>query len=169
MSKIKRYMKKEVRTLDLFAGVGGIRLGFEKAGFETVFANDFEEQCKTTYDLNFPTSKLVVEDIRKLGIDDLPEFDFLLGGFPCQAFSIAGYRQGFSDEKGRGNLFFDIARIIDARKPEGFLLENVKNLKSHDNGKTFKIIEQTLKDLGYHMQAKVLNSMKPKAGASAAK
>jgi len=109
--------------------------------------------------LNFPRSKLVVEDIRKIGMDDLPEFDFLLGGFPCQAFSIAGYRQGFNDEKGRGNLFFDIARIIDARKPEGFLLENVKNLKSHDGGKTFKIIEETLKNLGYHIKAKVLNSM----------
>lgn len=151
--------KHGFKTIDLFAGVGGIRLGFEKAGFETVFANDFEKQCKETYDLNFSTSKLIVEDIRQIGIEDLPQFDFLLGGFPCQAFSIAGYRQGFKDEKGRGNLFFDIARIIDARKPIGFLLENVKNLKSHDGGKTFKIIEQTLKDLGYHIKTKVLNSM----------
>jgi DNA (cytosine-5)-methyltransferase 1 len=143
----------------LFAGVGGIRLGFEKAGFKTVFANDFEPKCKETYDLNFKDSKLVVEDIRKIGIDDLPQFDFLLGGFPCQAFSIAGYRQGFNDTKDRGNLFFDIARIIKERKPEGFLLENVKNLKSHDSGKTFRIIEQTLKDLGYCVKAKVLNSM----------
>ncbi len=130
--------KHGFKTLDLFAGVGGIRLGFEKAGFKTVFANDFDAQCKNTYDLNFKKSKLVVEDIRKVGIDDLPEFDFLLGGFPCQAFSIAGYRKGFDDEKGRGNLFFDIARILDARKPEGFLLENVKNLRSHDGGKHLK-------------------------------
>lgn len=151
--------KHGFKTIDLFAGVGGIRMGFEKVGFETVFANDFDKPCRATYDLNFPTSKLVVEDIRKIGIDYLPKFDFLLGGFPCQAFSIAGYRQGFNDEKGRGNLFFDIARIIDARKPEGFLLENVKNLKSHDGGKTFRIIEQTLKDLGYHIQVKVLNTM----------
>lgn len=147
------------RTIDLFAGVGGLRMGFEKAGFQTVFANDFEHKCKYTYDLNFATSKLTVEDIRKIGLDDLPEFDFLLGGFPCQAFSIAGYRQGFSDEKGRGNLFFDVARIIEARKPQGFLLENVKNLKSHDGGRTFRIIEETLKGLGYHIQAKVLNTM----------
>ncbi|MCX6790098.1 MAG: transcriptional repressor LexA [Candidatus Kaiserbacteria bacterium] len=146
-------------TLDLFAGIGGIRIGFENAGFKTVFANDFEAKCKETYDLNFPDYKLIVEDIRKIGIDDLPKFDFLLGGFPCQAFSIAGYRQGFNDAKGRGNLFFDIARMIDARRPEGFLLENVKNLKSHDDGKTFRIIEQTLKDLGYHIKVKVLNSM----------
>ena len=148
------------RTIDLFAGVGGIRIGFENAGFKTVFANDFEPQCKETYDLNFKDSKLVVEDIRKIGIDDLPDFDFLLGGFPCQPFSIAGYRQGFNDKKNRGNLFFDIVRIIEARKPEGFLLENVKNLKSHDGGNTFKTIEEMLKKLGYHVKAKVLNSMK---------
>lgn len=151
--------QKSFRTLDLFAGVGGIRLGFEKAGFETVFANDFEKQCKDTYDLNFKSSKLIVEDIRKIGVDDLPEFDFVLGGFPCQAFSIAGYRKGFDDDKGRGNLFFDIARILKSRKPEGFLLENVKNLKGHDGGKTFKIIMQALEDLGYHIKSKVLNSM----------
>lgn len=151
--------KHGFKTIDLFAGVGGIRIGFENAGFKTVFANDFEAQCRDTYDLNFKDSKLVVEDIRKIEIDDLPKFDFLLGGFPCQAFSIAGYRQGFNDEKGRGNLFFDIARILEARKPEGFLLENVKNLKSHDGGKTFKIIEEALKDLGYHVKIKVLNTM----------
>lgn len=146
-------------TIDLFAGVGGIRIGFENAGFKTVFANDFEEQCRNTYDLNFKDSKLVVEDIRKIGIKDLPKFDFLLGGFPCQAFSIAGYRQGFSDEKGRGNLFFDIARILEAHKPEGFLLENVKNLKSHDGEKTFRIIKETLEEIGYHVKEKVLNTM----------
>ncbi|MDD3887723.1 MAG: DNA cytosine methyltransferase [Patescibacteria group bacterium] len=145
--------------MDLFAGVGGIRLGFEKAGFNTVFSNDFDEKCKLTYDLNFKKSKLIVEDIRKIGIDDLPKFDFLLGGFPCQAFSIAGYRQGFNDKKGRGNLFFDIARILEARKPIGFLLENVKNLKSHDNGKTFETIQKTLEGLGYYLRIKVLNSM----------
>lgn len=151
--------QKLFRTLDLFAGVGGIRLGFERAGFETVFANDFDKQCKDTYDLNFKTSKLVVEDIRRIGIDDLPQFDFLLAGFPCQAFSIAGHRKGFEDDKGRGNLFFDIAKILRSRKPEGFLLENVKNLKGHDGGRTFTIIMETLKDLGYHAKAKVLNTM----------
>lgn len=151
--------ENKLRTLDLFAGIGGIRMGFEKAGFTTVFANDFEKHCKNTYDLNFKNSKLIIEDIRKIGIDDLPEFDFLLAGFPCQAFSIAGYRQGFKDEKNRGNLFFDIARILEARKPEGFLLENVKNLKSHDKGRTFEIIYDTLTKLGYHVKSKVLNSM----------
>jgi DNA (cytosine-5)-methyltransferase 1 len=150
---------KTLRTFDLFAGVGGIRIGFEKAGFETVFANDFDQYCKETYDLNFKTSKLIVEDITKIGIDDLPEFDFLLAGFPCQPFSIAGYRQGFKDKNGRGNLFFNIAKILEIKKPEGFLLENVKNLKGHDGGKTFKIISQTLYDLGYYVKTKVLNSM----------
>lgn len=151
--------KKTLRTLDLFAGIGGIRIGFERAGFKTVFANDFEKNCKITYDSNFKVAKLVVEDITKIDAKDLPEFDFLLGGFPCQAFSIAGYRHGFDDQKGRGNLFFDIARIIEERQPQGFLLENVKNLKTHDGGNTFKVIKDTLKELGYHIKYKVLNSM----------
>ncbi|MFA6251544.1 MAG: transcriptional repressor LexA [Candidatus Paceibacterota bacterium] len=157
--KPQKKTKHGFKTIDLFAGIGGIRMGFENAGFKTVFANDFDAPCKQTYDLNFKDSKLIVEDIRKIGINDLPEFDFILGGFPCQAFSIAGYRKGFDDPKNRGNLFFDIAKIIKAKNPEGFLLENVKNLKSHDEGNTFRIIEETLKDLGYHVKAKVLNTM----------
>lgn len=150
---------KKWKTIDLFAGVGGIRLGFENAGFTTVFANDFEPKCKITYDENFMGSKLTVEDITKISTKDIPECDFVLGGFPCQAFSIAGYRHGFDDIKGRGNLFFDIARIIKDKQPTGFLLENVKNLKSHDGGKTFSIIVQTLNELGYTVKSKVLNSM----------
>lgn len=150
---------KKYKTVDLFAGVGGIRLGFEQGNFMTVFANDFEPKCAPTYNANFETSKLVVEDIKKISVDDIPDCDFVMGGFPCQAFSIAGYRQGFDDEKGRGNLFFNIAEIIKAKQPKGFLLENVKNLKSHDGGKTFKVIEETLSDLGYHIKARVLNSM----------
>lgn len=150
---------KNWRTVDLFAGVGGIRLGFENAGFSTVFSNDFEPKCASTYNQNFKTSKLVVEDITKISTNDIPDCDFVLGGFPCQAFSIAGYRHGFDDEKGRGNLFFDVARIIKDKQPTGFLLENVKNLKSHDNGNTFRVIESTLKDLGYFVRSKVLNSM----------
>lgn len=157
--KTKIVPTKNWRSVDLFAGVGGIRLGFEKAGFSTVFANDFEPKCADTYNLNFKTAKLVVEDITKIPTSDIPDCDFILGGFPCQAFSIAGYRHGFNDEKGRGNLFFDIARIIKDKQPTGFLLENVKNLKSHDNGNTFKVIENTLRDLGYHVKSKVLNSM----------
>lgn len=157
MVKRKNNMKEDFRTLDLFAGVGGIRLGFEKAGFKTVFANDFDKTCKDTYDLNFSEPKLTIGDIWKLDIKEIPNFEVLLGGFPCQAFSIAGYRKGFKEA--RGNLFFRIAEILEERKPEAFLLENVKNLKGHDKGKTFKIIEKTLKDLGYHIKSKVLNSM----------
>ncbi len=159
MTKHKINMKEEFRTLDLFAGVGGIRLGFEKVGFKTIFANDFDKTCKDTYDLNFSEPKLVVEDINKLDTKSIPKFNILLGGFPCQAFSVAGYRKGFKDDKGRGNLFFKIAEILEERKPTAFLLENVKNLKGHDKGKTFKIIEKTLRDLGYHIKSKVLNSM----------
>jgi len=160
MRNLTKYMEKgEFRTLDLFAGVGGIRLGFENNGFKTVFANDFDKNCKHTYDLNFDEPNLFVEDIWKIDIDKLPEFDILLGGFPCQAFSIAGYRKGFKDDKGRGNLFFRIAEILEERKPQAILLENVKNLKGHDKGKTFKIIKETLERLGYHIKADVLNSM----------
>ncbi|MFA5019689.1 MAG: DNA cytosine methyltransferase [Candidatus Pacearchaeota archaeon] len=151
--------KREFRTLDLFAGVGGIRLGFERAGFKTIFANDFDKTCKDTYDLNFSEPKLTIEDIWKVNIKEIPEFDILLGGFPCQAFSVAGYRKGFKDDKGRGNLFFKIAEILEERKPRAFLLENVKNLKGHDKGKTFKIIKNTLEDLGYTIKFSVLNSM----------
>lgn len=151
---------RKLKTIDLFAGVGGIRLGFESTGmFETVWANDFEPKCKLTYDLNFKEAPLTVADITKVSVDDIPDCEFVVGGFPCQAFSVAGYRQGFKDEKGRGNLFFDVVRIIEAKKPVGFLLENVKNLKTHDKGNTFKVIEKTLTDLGYHIKTQVLNSM----------
>jgi DNA (cytosine-5)-methyltransferase 1 len=148
-----------LKTIDLFAGIGGIRIGFENAGFESVFSNDFEPMCKQTYDLNFETSKLHIEDIRNIDPESLPDFDFLLGGFPCQAFSIAGHRQGFDDEKDRGNLFFYIAEILKVKQPMGFLLENVKNLKTHDSGRTFQIIQKILDDLGYHVKFEILNTM----------
>lgn len=149
----------QIRTIDLFAGIGGIRLGFERAGFLTVYAEDSEPKCKITYDLNYATTPLSHADITKLETQKLPNFDLVLGGFPCQAFSVAGYRQGFDDEKGRGNLFFDIARILEDRKPMGFLLENVKNLRGHDKGNTFKVISETLNKLGYNFDSRVLNTM----------
>ena len=147
-----------MQTIDLFAGIGGIRTGFENFGFETVFANDFEPKCKISYDLNYGENTLTLGDIREIDVDQLPKFDFLLGGFPCQAFSIAGYRQGFEDTSGRGNLFFYIAKILDHHRPQGFLLENVKNLVSHDNGKTMRIILETINNLGYTVKYKVLNT-----------
>lgn len=151
--------KKIFRTADLFCGVGGIRLAVERNGFKTVFANDFDKTCKETYDLNFEEPKLTHEDIWNIDIDSMPDFEIVVGGFPCQPFSIAGYRRGFRDEKGRGNLFFRIVEIVEAKKPAAILLENVKNLKSHDNGKTFNIIKETLESLGYYVKAEVLNSM----------
>tara|TARA_Y100000310_G_scaffold336096_1_gene419772 strand:- start:984 stop:1934 length:951 start_codon:yes stop_codon:yes gene_type:complete len=151
--------KEEFRTLDLFAGVGGIRLGFEEAGFKTIYSNDIEANCKKTYDLNHKNPRLEVQDIWKVDISKIPKFDILLGGFPCQAFSIAGHRQGLKDEKVGGNLFFRIAQILKETKPKAFLLENVKNLKGHDKGRTFKIIKETLEDLGYSIKTEILNSM----------
>lgn len=159
---------KTLKTIDLFAGIGGVRIGFESADFKTVYANDFDKYCKITYDSNFKETHLTLKDITKPSdntyrsvLDDVInlDFDILLGGFPCQAFSIAGYRQGFRDTKGRGDLFFYVAEIIEKTSPDAFLLENVKNLKSHDNGKTYKIIKTTLEDLGYFVKEAVLNSM----------
>jgi DNA (cytosine-5)-methyltransferase 1 len=155
---MNKQISKKYKSLDLFAGVGGIRMGFEKAGFETIFGNDFDAYCKITYDLNFKEVPLTVADIAKVKSSDLPNFDILLGGFPCQLFSIAGYRRGFLDT-GRGDLFFEIVRILRDKKPRAVFLENVKNLKSHDGGKTFKIISDALKDLGFHIKVKVLNSV----------
>jgi len=146
-------------TADLFAGVGGVRLAFENAGFRTVFANDIEKSCKDTYDINFSAPELTVGDIWKIDTNIIPEFDVLLGGFPCQPFSVAGYRKGFKDEKGRGILFFRIADILKKRKPSAFMLENVKNLKGHNNGKTIKSMEKILREIGYYTKTDVLNTM----------
>ncbi len=147
-------------TIDLFAGVGGIRLGFEQEGFTTLFANDYERHCKTTYDLNFSDPKLVIKDINEVELTQLPKkFDGLLGGFPCQPFSVAGYRKGFKDKKGRGNLFFRIMDIVSEKKPNFVFLENVKNLKGHDGGRTYKTIKQSLEGEGYHVTEAVLNTM----------
>lgn len=148
-----------MRCIDLFAGVGGIRLGFERAGFDTVFSNDSEPACKETFDLNFNNSPLIIEDINKVDNNSIPDFDILLAGFPCQPFSVAGYRQGFKDSKGRGNLFFRIAELINLKKPQVVFLENVKNLETHDDGRTFNVIKKTLEELGYTVKSKVLNTM----------
>jgi DNA (cytosine-5)-methyltransferase 1 len=148
---------KSLKFIDLFAGIGGIKIAFEQAGYECVFSNDFDANCRTTFDLNF-NERMVLEDIKKIPTDNIPEFDVLTGGFPCQAFSVAGYRQGFNDEKGRGNLFFEIVRILEAKRPKAFLLENVKNLKGHDKGNTIKVIYDELSRLGYKVTDKVLNA-----------
>ncbi len=153
-----------MKFIDLFAGVGGIKIAFEDAGFECVYSNDFDSNCKLTFDLNFSEvfetdKQMVLGDISKISTNKIPEFDILTGGFPCQPFSVAGYRQGFDDSSGRGNLFFDITRILKDKKPSAFLLENVKNLKNHDKGHTMNVIYDELKKLGYHVGDKVLNTI----------
>lgn len=143
-----------------FAGVGGIDLGFEQTGkFKTVYANEIDSYPAETLALNFPEVDLDVRDIREVEAKDIPDVDIMIGGFPCQAFSIAGYRKGFNDEKGRGDLFFELARLIDEKRPRVALFENVKNLVSIDNGNILRVILETLEQLGYHYTYQVLNAM----------
>ena len=148
-----------IRCADFFAGIGGIRLGVEQAGkglVRTVFSNDFDEKCAETYNFNFDNEMTVV-DVTSLDVDEIPDFDLMLGGFPCQAFSQAGFKKGFEDT--RGTLFFDIARIIASKRPRAFLLENVASLVNHDKGRTFGTIKHILTEiLEYDLHYKVLNS-----------
>ncbi|MBQ9814513.1 MAG: DNA cytosine methyltransferase [Lachnospiraceae bacterium] len=151
---------KKYTCASFFAGVGGIDLGFEKTNrFKTNYANEFDQYPAETFELNFPDIKVDVRDIHEVKESELPDFDVLLAGFPCQAFSIAGYRQGFDDEKGRGELFFELTRIIEAKKPRVCFFENVKNLVGHDNGNTFRVICKQLEILGYKYTYQVLNAM----------
>ena len=148
-----------LKCASFFAGVGGIDIGFENTGFfETVYANEFDSYPVRTYENN---SKIKVDcrDIHDVKVDEIPDFDVMLAGFPCQAFSIAGYRKGFNDEKGRGTLFFELVRIFKAKQPEIIFLENVKNLVSHDNGNTFSVILDELKKENYYVKFSVLNAM----------
>lgn len=150
---------KKLKCASFFAGVGGIDLGFEQAEiFETVYANEFDEYAVKTYEENF-NIKVDCRDINEVKSEEIPDFDVMLAGFPCQAFSIAGYRQGFKDEKGRGELFFQLERIFLDKKPSIIFLENVKNLVGHDNGNTFRVILECLHDAGYKVEYKVLNAM----------
>lgn len=143
-----------MKVASMFAGVGGICSGFKNLGCNIVWANDFDKNASITYRENFGNSYFIEGDVSK--IYDYPKCDILTAGFPCQSFSIAGYRKGFSDV--RGILFFDVLRFISNIKPSCFLLENVKNLISHDNKKTFQIIIESLKEEGYFIKYKVLNS-----------
>jgi DNA (cytosine-5)-methyltransferase 1 len=152
--------------IDLFAGIGGIRLGFEKIGGKCVFTSEWDEWSQKTYRSNFFDEHEIAGDITKIDEKEIPRHDVLLAGFPCQPFSIAGVAKknslgrphGFECTT-QGTLFFDIARIIQAKRPKAFLLENVKNLVSHDKGNTFRIIRETLEnELGYFIDWKVLNA-----------
>ncbi|MEK6448408.1 DNA cytosine methyltransferase [Priestia aryabhattai] len=154
---------KIYRVGSLFAGIGGTCLGFLQAGAKIVWANEIDKNASITYKENFGDSYLQEEDINEVKKTDIPKLDILIGGFPCQAFSIAGYRKGFEDE--RGNVFYQIINVIDAQKevygesPQAIMLENVKNLRSHDKGNTFKVIKEALESRGYTIKAEVLNSM----------
>lgn len=160
-------MKKTYRSIDLFAGIGGIRLGFEKAfndNIETVFVSEWDVHAQKTYLANFKDNFDITGDITAVDEKSVPDFDICLAGFPCQAFSMAGRRQGFDDDyKGlcRGTLFLDVARICEEHRPKVIFAENVKGLLIHDKGNTFQIIKRTFEDLGYtvHTNAdKTLNS-----------
>lgn len=155
-------MSKSIKTVltaaSFFAGVGGIDLGFEETGaFRTIYANEIDSYAVKTYEANFDI-KVDCRDINDVKVDEIPDFDIMLAGFPCQAFSLAGYRQGFNDEKGRGTLFFELVRILKVKKPKIVFLENVKNLVGHDNGNTFRVILEELDKLGYHVKYQVLNA-----------
>ncbi len=148
--------KPKFTFIDLFAGIGGIRLGFEAVGGKCVFSSEFDEDACTTYKANFGEHPF--GDITKIAAAKIPDFDILLAGFPCQTFSIIGKKEGFKDET-RGTLFFEIERILKAKRPRAFMLENVRNLVAHDKGKTFKVITSHLEALGYTVYAKVLNAL----------
>jgi DNA (cytosine-5)-methyltransferase 1 len=149
--------------IDLFAGIGGFRIALENAGAKCVFSSEYDKYACQTYFANF--GEMPKGDINFIESEEIPNFDILCGGFPCQPFSIAGVvkknslgkKHGFEDEK-QGNLFFEVARIIDHHKPKAFFLENVKNLKSHDKGNTFNIIHNTLTSLGYNVFYQIMDA-----------
>lgn len=144
------------KVIDLFAGIGGMRLGFQQAGFDVVYSNDIDKYACQTYGANF--GNIDNRDIVDVTSDELPDFDILVGGFPCQPFSMIGKRDGLEDP--RGHLFYEVVRILNERKPIAFLLENVKHLEKHDKGNTYALIKSELEKAGdgYVVTEKVLDS-----------
>lgn len=145
-----------MKVCSLFSGIGGIDLGFIQAGFDVVWANEFDKEAATTYRANFGNAYLVQKDIKTISAKEIPDFDVLVAGFPCQPFSSAGNQKGFDDP--RGNLFFEIARIVEAKRPQVIFLENVSNLLQHDDGKTFLTIYNALVPFGYAFKYRVMDS-----------
>jgi DNA (cytosine-5)-methyltransferase 1 len=158
--------KRDFTFIDLFAGIGGLRLGFEAHGGQCVFTSEWNKYCQKTYLENFGNHHPIIGDITPYHPADIPDHDLLLAGFPCQPFSIAGVSKknslgrphGFED-KTQGTLFFNVAQILKIKKPRAFLLENVKNLKGHDKGNTFRVIQDVLtNELGYHTQFRIMDA-----------
>ena len=162
----KNQIEGKFHFIDLFAGIGGLRRGFEGIGGKCVYTSEWDRFCRETYLANYDCDHEIAGDITKVLVSDIPEHDVLLAGFPCQPFSIAGVSKKNALNKphgfrcnAQGTLFFDVARIIEHHRPRVFLLENVKNLVNHDRGRTFRIIHQTLtEELGYHVDCKVINA-----------
>ena len=144
-----------MKIIDLFCGIGGIRLGFEKNGFKTVYANDIDANCKKTYDLNFEDG-LTLGDIHDIEIDELPEFDVLTAGFACQSFSQAGEKKGMADK--RAHVIYKMLDIIEQRKPKVVFLENVKNFKTVTNGEAYNYVRDKLTEMGYYIHDQIMNT-----------
>lgn len=161
MQQVKLFQEKRKKKktsfafIDLFAGIGGTRLGFESVGGKCVFTSEWDGPAQKTYEANF--GEIPYGDITKILEDQIPDFDVLLAGFPCQPFSSIGKRQGFL-HKTQGTLFYDVARIIKAKRPTAFMLENVQGLVTHDNGRTLSTILDVLNDLDYEVQYRILNA-----------
>lgn len=153
--KVEKKEPNKFTFIDLFAGIGGFRLGLESVGGKCVFSSEIDNHACQMYEKNFGDNPFC--DITKLDSQIIPDFDILCAGFPCQAFSICGKQKGFLDET-RGTLFFDICRVLEEKKPKAFILENVANLEKHDKGKTLKVMLETLSELGYIVNYKVLNA-----------
>lgn len=157
-------MSNKYKSIDLFAGIGGIRLGFDQAfgnDIKTVFISELDRYAQKTYKDNFNDFVEISGDINNISETDIPGFDICLAGFPCQAFSLAGQRKGFEDDyqgMSRGTLFFEVVRICKHHRPKVIFCENVKGLTVHDKGNTFKVITRTLEQLGYNVYHKILNS-----------
>lgn len=148
-------MRQPIKFIDLFAGIGGIRLPFDELGYECVFSSEWDKAACDSYEANF--HERPHGDITKISAEEIPPHDILLAGFPCQAFSIMGKMQGFADT--RGTMFFEIERILARHAPSVVLLENVKQLTTHDKGRTFRTILSRLDNLGYNVKWKVLNAL----------
>ncbi len=165
-NKVKKNKKKKLilvddklKFIDLFAGTGAFTLALEGSNkFKCVFTNDMIESSKKIYKLNNPAHNFTLKDLNTIDVANIPSHNLLCGGFPCQPFSIAGEQKGFDDK--RSNVFWKIVEILENHKPETIILENVKNLKSHDKGNTYRIIEQKLQELGYHIKTSILDTNK---------